>query len=261
MKRKILFLFCTAACLISYPFTITTAVDAATVDQVASTARQYGIPESVIQQGFNQYYANPDDYTSEDLDYAIYYIKEYHDEILKQFGVVPNDPPEPSTEPSTEAVTSPTDPTAPSGGNNRISQSDFIKMTLEEKQAYVASLPESEREAFLNSLSAEELKSIVKQLPADNKAVIVDKFVKASDSLGVKVTVNDITDDNISMEMRNKDGELIDVAAVGVIVEDTGYDHRLPYMLSAAGILMAVGGIWLVIRKCFTGKAADEDNE
>jgi len=142
--------------------------------------------------------------------------------------------------------------------SDRINQKDFINMTLEEKLAYVASLPEDERQAFMHSLSAEELKSIVKQLPVDDKAVIVDKFVEVGESMGVEVTVDEISDENVSMLMKNEKGELIDIATVGVIVDDTGYDYRLIYSICGACIIAAAGGIWLVIRKCFNKNETEE---
>ena len=320
------------------------SANATTLDDVVETARKYGIPETMIQQGFSEYYKNPDMYNSQDFDNAIYYIENYHQSIIDSFMGDVNT--EQTTQPSTESeeVTqlpstnkgsaedsseassdineeniqpetgssegTVTDnpvqggntsgngnsnntqqtPTASAGnsGNNsnnssgntnsssnntsssnnnnsgntnsgdRISQKDFINMTLEEKQAYVASLPEDERQAFMHSLSAEELKSIVKQLPVDDKAVIVDKFVEAGESMGIEVTVDEISDDNVSMIMKNEKGELIDIATVGVIVDDTGYDYRLIYSICGACIIAAAGGIWLVIRKCFAKDGAEK---
>ncbi len=312
------------------------ASNAATLDDVVETARNYGIPETMIQQGFSQYYQNPDMYNSQDFDNAIYYIENYHQSIIDSFmgDIDTEQTTQPSTE-SEEATQLPSSnkgtseessegasdsneeniqpetgssegtvtdtpvqsgntqqssggstsangnsstqqtPTASAGnnsssGNNtdnnagstsngdRISQKEFINMTLEEKQAYVASLPEDERQAFMHSLSAEELKSIVKQLPVDDKAVIVDKFVEAGESMGIEVTVDEISDDNVSMIMKNEKGELIDIATVGVIVEDTGYDYSLVYSICGACIIAAAGGIWLVIRKCFNKNETEE---
>ena len=263
-------------------------VNATTVDDVAAVARQYGLPESVIQQGYNEYYANPDDYASEDFDYAIGYINQYHQEILNRFTSTTTsstgNKQETTTETivpsqSTEATSPNLDTSIPSGSNSgsssgstgnsssssgsssSITESDFINMTIEEKQNYVSSLPEDQQENFLNNLSADELKSIVKQLPTDDKAAVADTFIQAGEALGVRVTVDEITDDSISMIMKNKDGELIDVATVGVIVEDTGYDYRKIFSVSALMVLAAIGGLWFVVRKCFNTKSTEAENE
>lgn len=270
---------------------------ATTIDDVAATARRYGIPDSFIQQGLNEYYEDPSLYTSADFDGYIEYIEAYHQEILNK--LMPNSDNSDNKQPTVTQPVSPTDDTTPTdvsqtspsdtttqppastdnGGNtpsgnsgskgssnsgstaNRIPESDFIDMTLDEKQDYISSLPEDQQQDFLNSLSADELKSIVKQLPMDDKADVIDSFVKAGDSLGVKVTVNEITEDTVSMIMRNKDGELIDIATVGVIVEDTGYDYRVLYSVSGAFILIAVSGIWLLIRKFSDKKETEVENE
>ncbi len=312
---------------------------ATTVEDVIEAARKNGIPETMIQQGLNEYYQNPEEYADNDyyLDNALYAIENYRELVIDKFedfigSEQPSQPPteseesqqgnsssDNSSEESTEAVmggneenvqpetgnsggaitTNPLQngssgqsgkpdqevsgvqtekPTASTGNNNnsdnannnsgstnsnagssdRINQKDFINMTLEEKLAYVASLPEDERQAFMHSLSAEELKSIVKQLPVDDKAVIVDKFVEVGESMGVEVTVDEISDDNVSMIMKNEKGELIDIATVGVIVDDTGYDYRLIYSICGACIIAAAGGIWLVIRKCFAKDGAEK---
>ena len=268
------------------------SADAATVDDVAATARRLGFPESVIQQGYNEYYADPDMYTPEDLDYAISYLIAYESDIKQQLGI--------STEPTSTATTvsatvtstaasgssaqtttqtvKPTEPASSSSGSpsgtassesgssqtdvrGGLTESDFINMSLEEKRDYVSKLSPDEQQQFFNTLSPDELKSIVKQLPTDDKAVAIDNFVKAGEAMGIKVTVDSIIDDTISMSMRNSDGELVDVASVGVIVEDTGYDYRGLLALSGAFILAAAGGLWLIIRKCFRKAGTGAGNE
>ena len=134
-------------------------------------------------------------------------------------------------------------------------------MTLEEKQNYVASLSPEDQTAFLNSLSPDELKSVVKQLPTDEKASVLDNFAKASSSLGVNVTVDEISNDSVSISMRNNKGELVDVASLGVIVEETGYDYRPVYLIAAAMLLAAAGGIWLVLRRFFINDKKEAENE
>ncbi len=255
------------------------AAFAATIDDVAAVARQYGIPESAIQQGYNEYYADPDVYTSEHFDSAIAYIEAYHQDIINQLTGGSDNPQTPTeapvqtepatTETSTETVTKPassgeSSPQAPADEStipNRVPEKEFINMTLEEKQNYVASLSPEDQTAFLNSLSPDELKSVVKQLPTEEKASVLDNFAKASSSLGVNVTVDEISNDSVSISMRNNKGELVDVASLGVIVEDTGYDYRPVYLIAAAMLLAAAGGIWLVLRRFFINDKKEAENE
>ena len=242
---------------------------AATIDDVAATARRLGFPESVIQQGYNQYYEDPELYTSDVLDDAISYLYTYEKDLKAQLGIV-DAPSEPETsqpevnEPTTSETNKPgqekpSEPQSTTSGSaaispeipNKPSDDEFTNMTLDEKRDYIASLTPQQQQQFFNSLSADALKSIVKQLPTDDKAGVANSFVKAGEAMGIKVTVDKISDDGISMSMRNNNGELIDVASVGVIVENTGYDYRGIFALSASLILAAAGALWMVIRKCF----------
>ena len=242
---------------------------AATIDDVAATARRLGFPESVIQQGYNQYYEDPELYTSDVLDDAISYLYTYEKDLKAQLGIV-DAPSEPETsqpevnEPTTSETNKPgqekpSEPQSTTSGSaaispeipNKPSDDEFTNMTLDEKRDYIASLTPQQQQQFFNSLSADALKSIVKQLPTDDKAGVANSFVKAGEAMGIKVTGDKISDDGISMSMRNNNGELIDVASVGVIVENTGYDYRGIFALSASLILAAAGALWMVIRKCF----------
>lgn len=255
---------------------------AATIDDVAAKARSYGFPETAIQQGYNEYYADPDAYTEDDFDAAIDYLDAYHDELLLKLlegtgsattTTGGSNSEQTTTQTTTQAGQSGTtqggSSNAVSGSDNGyttdedgfISESDFVKMTLEQKQQYIASLPEEQRQIFMNSLSPDELKSIMKQLPADDKVSVLDKFVDAGEAMGVKVTVDEITDNSVSVIMRDEEGELIDVAAMGVIVEDTGFDYRGIYAAAGAMLLLAAGGLWLVIRRMTAEKRAEAENE
>lgn len=250
---------------------------AASIDDVASVARSLGFPESYIQQGYNQYYENPDKYTPEVLDSAISQLYGYEAQLKQQLGITGGGESEPATEapaateaptvlttanstqPSQETVTT---TAAAEESSNSVSDKpetkEFINMTLEEKRAYIATLSPKEQQAFFNTLSPEELKSIVKQLPSDDKLDVVDSFVKAGDAMGIKVTVDDIKGNDIKMSMRNENGELIDVASVGVAVENTGHNYTKLYSISAAMILAAFGSLCLVIRKCFRKRSENE---
>lgn len=269
MIKKTLIKIGTAAAIICSVCTVGITANAATVDDVANTARRLGFPESVIQQGYNQYYADPDAYTPEDLDYYISYLIDYENEIKEKLGISTT-PVETTTATAagTTEVSSQTTTVQPAEPDQSqtdirggLSDTDFINMTLDEKQNYISSLSPEDQQKFFNTLSPDELKSIVKQLPTDDKAAVIDTFVKAGNAMGINVTVDSISDDTISMSMRNDKGELVDIASVGVIVEDTGYDYKGIFALSGAFILAAAGGLWLIIRRCFENAETGAENE
>ncbi|MBQ8182252.1 MAG: hypothetical protein IJX77_05000 [Ruminococcus sp.] len=277
MIKKTIIKISAAAAMICGMCTAGMNAGAATIEEVAETARRLGFPESVVQQGMNEYYADPDLYTPDVLDDAIDYLYSYEAEIKAQLGIT-GSPANPETTTQEQKVTEPTSSgqtetpsqntsqtqgntgiTAPTEQNssntagvpNEPDEKEFINMTLDEKREYISTLTPEEQQKFFNTLTAEELKSIVKQLPTDDKAEVIDTFVKAGDAMGIKITVEEISDENISMSMRNNNGELIDVASVGMIIEDTGYDYSNLFALSGAFILAAACGLWLVLRKCF----------
>ncbi len=306
--RKKYFAAAVSAVLFSAVSVMSIGSSAATIEDVASTARGLGFPENIVQQGINEYYADPDSYTEADLDDAISYLYQYEKELKEQLGITdtPQTPDEtqPETQPETQGDTenstltqqpsqeqtqgqtqgqSATKPNGSSdgssnnnnnnqGGNsntsvsapsipNRIEPDKFINMTLDEKRDYISSLPAEQQTDFFNSLSPEELNSVVKQLPTDDKAQVMQLFIEAGEGMGVNLTVDEMSDDKISMSMRNKNGELVDVASVGVIVENTGYDYRGIFALSGGLLLLAVGGTWLLVRKCFGKKESTAEDE
>lgn len=251
------------------------SANAATVDDVAAVARQYGYPEDFIQQGYNMYYAEPDKYTSEHFEQAIATIINGGEELKQQYFPDYTTPPV-SGEGTTQIVTTTaptqggsTQVTTPSSSGNahsgvsfdRISKEEFINMTYDEKKAYIASLTEQQAQEFMNSLSPEELKSMMSQLPTDQKLEQVDTMAQAGDKLGMNLSVDEITDDKLSLQIRDEDGTLVGVAAAGVTVEDTGYDYRLLFSVSGMLIVAAVGGLLLVARKCFGKQEIGAENE
>ncbi len=259
----------TALCCMAFP---TISADCATVDDCAAVARSYGVSESAIQSAYNAYYANPDNYTSEDFDMVIQALHLYgtdSDKAIKDyFGISdePETPPQttapPQSEEPTQAETqnsagnSDTEPPAdnnnpenPDSPDNNISSSDFIDMTIDQKVDYVNSLPEADRGAFIENLSTEERNSIIKQLPVDDKTELLSRFAEAGEKMGLNMTVDEISDDSVSLSIRNNDGTLVDQSSLGVIVEDTGYDYRLLFGVVSAGILASAAGIYLIFRK------------
>ena len=270
MIKKFLVGISTAALTVCGIFAFGINASAATIDEVASTARSLGFPESYIQQGYNQYYEDPSLYTPDVLDDAIAYLYNYESEIKSKLGI--SDAPEASVTTAADNKSDQTvtqtnvpdnkkdDSSASAAIPNKPTPDEFINMTLDEKRDYVSTLTPEQQQQFFNGLSADELKSIVKQLPSDDKVDVMDTFIQAGEAMGIKVTVDEINNDGISMSMRNNKGELIDVAAVGVVIEDTGYDYRGIFALSGALILAACAGLWFVIKKCF-GREAEDENE
>ena len=125
---------------------------------------------------------------------------------------------------------------------------DFVNMTLEEKIAYVNSLPPAEREAFLNNLSPEERKSILKQMSIEDKADLMEGYVSLADKLGMNVVVDEITDDNVMLTIRDEEGVIIDQSGLSATVEDTGVSYTGLFAAAAAGVVLAGGGIIAVYR-------------
>ena len=255
----------TALCCMAFP---ALSADCATVDDCAEVARSYGVSESAIQSAYNAYYANPEAYTSEDFDMVIQTLHLYgtdSDKAIKAyFGIT--DTPDTPSEPSEEPVQTETKPSedSPAGAVTTETtteyepDTDFINMTIDEKSEYINSLPESERGTFIDNLTTEERNSIIKQLPMDDKTELLSRFAEAGEQMGLNMTVDEITDDSISLSIRNNDGMLVDQSSLGVIVEDTGYDYRLIFGAVSALILVSVSGISLIFRKISKDEKNDE---
>lgn len=255
----------TALCCMAFP---ALSADCATVDDCAEVARSYGVSESAIQSAYNAYYANPEAYTSEDFDMVIQTLHLYgtdSDKAIKAyFGIT--DTPDTPSEPSEEPVHTETKPyeDSPAGAvttettTKSEPDTDFINMTIDEKSEYINSLPESERGTFIDNLTTEERNSIIKQLPMDDKTELLSRFAEAGEQMGLNMTVDEITDDSISLSIRNNDGMLVDQSSLGIIVEDTGYDYRLIFGAVSALILVSVFGISLIFRKISKDEKNDE---
>lgn len=243
----------TALCSMALP---SVSAYSATVDECAEVARSYGVSESAIQSAYNAYYANPEKYTSEDFDIIIDTLHLYgtdSDSMIKAYFGITDTPSEPSEEPvqtettvseSSQAGAVTTETTTKSETNT-----DFINMTIDQKAEYINSLPESERSAFIENLSTEERNSIIKQLPIDDKTELLSRFAEAGEQMGLNMTIDEITNDSVSLSVRNDEGVLVDQSSMGVIVEDTGYDYRMIFALVSAGIIASATGIYLIYRK------------
>ena len=69
--------------------------------------------------------------------------------------------------------------------------------------------------------------------------------------MGVNVTVNEISDDTISLALHNSDGELVGVARAGSLVEDTGYDRSSIFKIAALLFTVSAAAAALLMKMCF----------
>ena len=225
----------------------TLTASAYSADDVAAKARQAGWPENLIQTGYNQWASG--EYTQEQLDEAYNSVCDYNEQtedfIYNSFGVDPEEarkktaetiPAETETQSESSAQTQEENP------NTYISDSDFINMSMEEKQEYVNSLPDEQKTDFISSLSTEARNSVIKQLPTQDKAAIVQKYVDTADAMGMHVTVDNIDEKDISVTVRNEDGIIIDKTAVGTVIDETGISHTKPLVFAGIGILISLAG-------------------
>jgi len=247
--------FIASAFVVGVMFSCGFSAYATTVDDVAAVARSYGYSEEDIQAGYNEYYSHPGDYPSERLDMAIEKLNEAGSQIITTgpqlvepvvttTAVISNDKKDdPVTDPTLITLTA-------SDGSTftRISREAFIQMSYDEKMAYLQSFPPVQQQAFIDDLSPEEYRSLMKQSPADKKIQIVDKLSQAAEEMGLNITVDELTDDSLTLAMRNDKGELVNISTAGAAVEDTGYDRR--GILAAAGLLIgtALTAVYLLIR-------------
>lgn len=233
---------------------------AATIEEAVAIARQYGIPEETIQECLNMYYEEPELYTPEVIDDLIAKFKAYQGEIITNVPYDPN-----AQVPSVTVTTpAPDNPvmdvpvddsitlTMPDGTTfTRISAEKFIALSYEEKMTYLSTFPEDQQTVIIDNLTPEEYKSLLKQLPTEDKLDVIDSLTDVSESMGVNLTVNELTDNSVSFQMKNKDGELIGSSSINDVIEDTGYDRRGIFAVAGACIMTGIAGIFMLVRKCF----------
>ena len=130
----------------------------------------------------------------------------------------------------------------------RIPKAEFIKMPIEEKKEYVASLTDESKQEFLNDLTTEERNSILKQLPAEQKAELIQSYIDAASDMGMNVSVDNIEDNNVSMTIRNNEGQIIGKTSVGSIIDETGISHTAEWMTALLAILISLLGFGLLYR-------------
>lgn len=246
---KLAGILCAGMLMLGMSFSAMTA-SAYTADDVAAKARQAGWPENLIQTGYNQWASG--EYTQEQLDEAYNSVCDYSEQteefIYNSFGIDPVEARKKAAQQATEAETQPdaqndNQNVSPADNSSTyISDSDFINMSMEEKQEYVNSLPDEQRTDFINSLSTEARNSIIKQLPTQDKAAIMQKYIDTADTMGMHVTVDNIGEKDISVTVRNEEGIVIDKTAVGIVIDETGISYTKPLVLAGIGILISIAG-------------------
>lgn len=232
---------------------------ATTVDDVAEVARSYGYSEEDIQAGYNEYYSHPDDYPSDRLDMAIDKLHKAGDQIITTGPQVVdpaitttsaasnNENGQPVTDPDLITLTA-----SDSSTFTRISREAFINMSYDEKMAYLRTFTPVQQQAFIDDLSPEEYRSLMKQSPVEKKVQIVDKLSQAAEEMGLNITVDELTDDSLTLAMRNDKGELVNVSTAGANVEDTGYDRRGILAVAGALIGTALTAVYFLMHRMKT---------
>lgn len=272
MKRK-RFTECVTAFAVCGMLSCSVTAYATTVDDVANVARELGYSEAMIQQGYANYYAEPDKYTSEDFDRAIAKLYEEEDIIFSTGEQKPTEPTTTTTTTTTAGGTSAEEDSqsgeGESGGNTnggqsggitletgdgstfeRIPSNEFIGMTYEEKNDYIRSFPPEQQQVILDNLSVEERRNMMKQLPIEQKMEVVDSMAEVGEALGINISVEEISDDNISLSMRNDNGEFVGMVNAGTLVEDTGYDRRGIFAVAGGFVAVALALLGVVFG-CF----------
>lgn len=244
---------------------------AATEEEFIAACRAQGLPELAIQSGLN-YIHNEGKTSPEDYDYYIECLTVYEDEIWANiediFGIpretttttaVTTTGPNGETEPAATTTTTVTTTITENAGIDDgvkdwgITSAEWINMTLDEKIAFVNSLPEEDRATFLYSLNADERVSIIKQMSTDNKVNIVGTLTDIGKEMGLNITVDEMTGDSLTLSVRDDDGTLVDVSSVGTGVEDTGISYQGLISCAVALMLSAIGGVMFLARKLKKG--------
>lgn len=250
---------------------------ATTVDDVAEAARAKGVPEEAIAAGYDKYYSDPDAYMEEDFDYAIDNMDDIINDMIRQGYITPT--PEPTTaavddtpavttasgESGTSAQTTTTAEPAitvtDTSGNSvtRVSEQDFINMDYNTKVSYIQSFTPDQQQIIIDNLTPDEYKSLLKSLPVEQKADVVNGFADVAERMGMNITVDEITNDKVSLSLRGDDGELLSVVKTGDTVEDTGYNRRELYMAAGGLVIIAMAALIIAAIKNF--RRTEDENE
>lgn len=227
MKRKMKSF---TACIIAAAAMVlpcSTAVHGATIDEVISTAYEYGLFES--NEKAVRYALEAKNPTPETLDAVIDRLKTGRydlnaliaDQIDK--GNIPV--PEPEINQETQNPEAGSEPAEGTAGNN------FSEMTEEEKKEYVQNLSDAEK------------KEIIKNLDTDKQLEIIDTLIGVGAELGINISLENLTDDKLEYSVRDENGQVLDISSMGNNVDDTGIDYTVLYIAAAGVILFSACGL------------------
>lgn len=211
-KKITISIFVTAAIMSILPIL---SISAATKEDVIAAAKAAGFSENVVQSGINLIESG--NYSEQEYDSmlsAIEVFKGMTNEAIKEC-----------------LNSSGINVDIPSSENNEESSKEFSSLTEKEKDEYIADMTTSEKN------------QIIKELDRDKQIEIIDKLIDASESIGLNVTVDSLSKDKLEYSIRDTSGEVVDIASVGNIVDDTGIDYTLPVVGSAVILLVSVGGV------------------
>ena len=254
MIKKILI---TALCSVAAIFgaaAYSLSANATTVEDVMAEARYWGYPESMIQDAYNYYLQSPESYHEEEFDMAIKYLRDsgknlvttnaqQHDKLV---GTTTTTTTTASASDTSQTDNSGSVSTEPAAGNNdtpvsssvitltmpdgtkfdRISKDDFIKLSYDEKMAYISSFSPDQQQVIIDNLSPEERRSILKQLPVDQKVDAVKGLSDAMKTMGLNISIEEVSDDSLELSMRNESGELVSVSNAVTLVEEKDFCCR-----------------------------------
>lgn len=258
-------------------------VGATTVEDVWQAAREAGYPEYMIQDYYNiarSKKPDPADWTSENFDRVIAALREHPyittgPQVTQQVVTTTTALPETTTQPKNDDPETPsaTEPATKDPAKDlitltmadgttftRISKQEFIALSYEGKQSYIATFPPEQQQVIIDNLSPEERRSLLKQLPTDKKLETIQGLADIAEEWGVKLTVEELGDDTVKLTVHDEDGMVIGHSSVGAdIVENTGYDRRWVFAASGILFLASIAGVIFIIRKSsLKGKTADE---
>ncbi len=243
--------------------------NAYSINDVAQALRNACVPESQIQQMLNVYqYCEKD---ANGIYYGDYYYR--YDEIvwtIEGFGDSINDVIDQYMDTaiamqqqiiaSATATTTTTTGNGNGGGSTTTTtvkpEKSFELMTMDEKIAYLASLPDDERKEFMANLSIDEKQSILAQMSTGNQAAVLDQMTQILKELGFHMSVDNMQQGQIDVSVRDENGNLIDSSPMGVIVEDTGWNLTGWFALASVLVLISLAGIGYMIYR-----SADESKE
>jgi len=263
----IAFLIAAAPCLSGS----TEAVEAATKEDVIAAARAAGFSESYVQQGIN--YLESGSFTPEQYDVMVAELNRYAgraDEAIRDYlGESNPTPPESAPSEGNGTVPDAGNNAAPDSGNNVVPDSgNNASPDVENGNSGAPVVPESsasentgstgnavapekdfssltdeEKDKYIAGLTSEEKNHIIKDLDRETQLEIINSLIDAGSSLGFNISVDSLTKDKIEYSIRNDQGDVVDIASMGVIVDDTGIDYTFLILAAFGLILLSAGGI------------------